>query len=111
MQIARGTFTGRGSNFNGQFDAEGFQVIMAGRFSQSLLPFNVPKASITYRSLVDFSGTFTIGFSTPPSFVGKDTVDITFRRQGDIVLHLTGRLASPTDRRQIVTGSAQWPQH
>jgi hypothetical protein len=77
MHITRGTFTGSGSNFNDQFVAEGFQVNMAGR--------------ITYRGLVDFSGIFIIEFTTPPSFVGKRTVDITFRRQ---VLHLTGRLAS-----------------
>jgi hypothetical protein len=109
MPIAKGTFSGHGSNFQGRFYPEGFIVSCVGNFAQDIPHFNVPNATITYNDLTDFVGTFTIAQSEPPSYVGEYTVDITFSSPNGKVFHLTGELETPFDHRYFVfSGSGLW---
>ncbi|KAF8736226.1 hypothetical protein AX14_000666 [Amanita brunnescens Koide BX004] len=109
MPIAKGTFSGHGSNFQGRFYPEGYIVSCVGNFAQDIPHFNVPNATITYNDLTDFVGTFTIAQSEPPSYVGEYTVDITFSSPNGKVFHLTGELETPIDHRYFVfSGSGLW---
>ena len=111
MPTARGSFSGNANNFHGSFLAEGFAVpLLGGKFAQAITPFNVPNATITYNHIMDFVGEYSIEAAARPSFVGETTVDITFRNEPGIVLHLTGTLDHRIDERFVVTGRGRWGQ-
>jgi hypothetical protein len=54
MPIARGSFEINFSNFKGVFDANGFEVHVEGRVSQSIQTVNVRNAQVEYADLSDF---------------------------------------------------------
>ena len=110
MPTGVGSFTCFDNKFNCHFNVDGFQVACSGKFSNYVPPFFVPVATITYDNLRDFNGPFAILPPPPPlSFVGPDTVDITFTNpKTKARLHLTGNLVPPFDIRYIVVGEGLW---
>ncbi|KAF8673856.1 hypothetical protein AX14_005316 [Amanita brunnescens Koide BX004] len=108
MPTSVGTFTCSNNDFNGNFYPEGYAQTLRGIFNGRIPQFAVPTATITYDSLRDFRGKYTV-YSLPPSFVGPDTVDISFMNDIDhSVMHLTGKLASPVDKRYPIIGYGSW---
>ena len=108
MPDAAGEFTGIGNNFRGTFYVGGLQAQLFGKFDKYLPTFSVRPAIITYNSLLDFSGRYSIEL-TPPSFVGEETVDIWLTNlDTGTRLHLTGNMGPPLDRRYFVTGDGLW---
>jgi hypothetical protein len=108
MPIARGSFEINFSNFKGVFDAEGFEVHVEGRISQSIQTVNVRNAQVEYNSLADFVGSYSIVSGIPPSYVGIENIDIQFEGPGSKKLKLTGTIMGGLDQRYTVTGSGTW---
>lgn len=105
---AKGSFRGFGNNFSGIFYIDGYQVLVTGALTQSCQQFNVPSASVTYDVLNDFNGPYDIKASTPPSFVGLDTIDIKFTSADGKELHVTGKVTPALDQRHSAVGSSSW---
>ena len=108
MPKARGSFEVNFNNFTGTFDAEGFEVHVEGRFSQSIQSVNVRNAEVEYTSLADFVGSYSVVSGIPPSYVGIDKIDIKFEGPGGKALTLTGTISGGLDQRYTVTGSGTW---
>ena len=110
MPAATGSFTFFDENFNGEFYPEGFVTIFYGILNNRRIPqFSVPTATITYDSLEGSLGKYRV-YSISRSFVGPDTIDITFINDSDPkkAIHLTGQLASPIDTSYPVLGNGSW---
>jgi len=108
MSVARGTFKVAFGNFTGVFDADGFDVIVQGRFSQSIELFSVPNAQVAYSDLRDFTGSYSVVSGIPPSYVGIDAIDVEFEGSGGKNLKLTGTIQVRLAQRYTVTGSGTW---
>ena len=108
MSVARGTFEVAFSNFTGVFDADGFDVIVQGRFSQSIESLSVRNAQVTYSDLRDFTGSYSVVSGIPPSYVGTDAIDVEFEDSGGKNLRLTGTIQVRLGQRYTVTGSGTW---
>ncbi len=102
-QPAVGTFSGEGNKFTGTFVAQKNVVQLNGIFSQAVMPFTVPVATVMYKKLSDFKGEYDIEIASP-GFVGETTIDITFVNDSSVKLPLTGILATPLRERQVVSG-------
>ena len=105
---ATGSFKGFGNNFSGIFDLGGHQVAVTGAFTQGFKEFNVSSATITYNGLDDFNGPYNVEISTPPSFIGLDTIDIKFESADGKELHVTGNLTPALAQRQNAVGLGRW---
>lgn len=105
---AIGSFRGFANNFNGIFYLDGYQVLVTGAFTQSMQQFSCSNASVTYNVLNDFAGPYNIEVSTPPSFIGIDTINIKFTSADGRELHVTGNVKPPLDQRQTAIGSGRW---
>lgn len=108
MPVAKGSFQVNFNNFTGAFDADGFEVIVQGRFSQSVEPVNVRNAEVEYASLNDFTGSYSVVSGTPPSFIGIDRLNVEFEGPGGKKLTLTGVIPGGLAQRYTVTGSGTW---
>jgi hypothetical protein len=103
MPVARGTFQINFGTFKGVFGVEGFEVIVQGRFPESHISVNVPKAEIEYPDLTDFIGPFTV--TCPPSYVGIDTIYVELINPHGDKLIVTGIIQGGLDQRYPVSGS------
>lgn len=109
MPVAKGSFTFNLNTFAGQFDVDGTTVVVNGSLSE-YVPFGifVPAATVTYRNINDFIGTYAIRANDlSPSYLGTDKADITFER-GGTVLRVKGKLARRTYEKFVVNGSGDW---
>jgi hypothetical protein len=108
-QSAVGPLIGDGRlKFRGSFVAGKNVVVLTGIFNTSIAPFSVPAATVKYKSLSDFDGTYyDIELSVPPCYLGKTSVDLKFVK-GSTTLHLTGQLATELPDRQTCTGIGQF---
>ena len=108
MPQTTGTFISSSSSFSGVFYPEGLGLNLIGKFNQLLPSFNIAAATITYKSIEDFNGQYAILPPPPLSFVGPDTVDITFTSLSTgTQMHLTG-ITAPLGNRYIVSGQGLW---
>ncbi|KAF8720206.1 hypothetical protein AX14_011150 [Amanita brunnescens Koide BX004] len=108
-QSAGGTFVGGDRDFTGTFKPaeENLTVVIKGKFNKSVPSFNCPTASITYTILDNFSGTYNIALINPISYLGKDSVNITFEYDG-VTLQLTGKLNQNIPDKLTIGGSGTW---
>lgn len=107
-KTAKGSFRGFGNNFSGIFHLDGYSMLVTGAFTQSMQQFNVSNASVTYNVLNDFNGPYTIEVTTPPSFIGIDTINIKFTSADGGELRVTGNVRPTLDQRHTAIGTGRW---
>ena len=103
MPVARGTFQINFGTFKGVFIADGYEVIVEGRFPETHISVNVPHAEFDFADLTSIIGPFTV--TCPPSYVGIDTIYVELVNPHGEKLIVTGTIQGGLDQRYLVSGS------
>ncbi|KAE8422816.1 hypothetical protein BDV36DRAFT_195236 [Aspergillus pseudocaelatus] len=105
---AQGSLSGFGQNFQGRFFADGNQIEVTGSFSQSVGNFQSPNVTLTYESLADLQGTYSIDINASPSYVGADDLKLNLKNAQNKTASISGPMMPPTSGRQAVSGSVRF---
>ncbi|KAE8413592.1 hypothetical protein BDV36DRAFT_299810 [Aspergillus pseudocaelatus] len=104
MPTVKGPVEGNFNNFTGTWIIDGLKFIGEGRLNQSVEQWS-SNATLEYEDINQLNGTYTIE-SDPISSVGTNNVNITGTKEANI--KITGRLNTPIDQPNTVTGRITW---
>ncbi|KAL1878370.1 hypothetical protein Plec18167_004442 [Paecilomyces lecythidis] len=107
MPTAEGRISGDNKNFLGQWEVNGFNVLLNGNFRQSVEKWSASPATLQYEDFNDLIGTYMIDTEFEP-YIGSSDLFLPFKSQSGRHIRVVSSLQYHLSQRTDVTGLGVW---